>query len=40
MLRHAAQSLAGTGKVAVFAAMEDMLVSDPEINYKPDGRRL
>jgi hypothetical protein len=30
MLRQAAESLSEAGKVAVFAAMEDMLVSGPE----------
>ena len=40
MLRQALENLGGTGKVAAFAAMEDMLVSDPEINYKTDGRSL
>ena len=39
-LRQAAESLSEAGKVAAFAAMEDMLVSDPEINYKTDGRSL
>jgi hypothetical protein len=34
------KTLGGTGKVAAFAAMEDMLVSNPEINYKTDGRSL
>jgi len=40
MLRQALENLGGTGKVAAFAAMEDMLVSAPEINYKTDGRSL
>jgi hypothetical protein len=40
MLRQVLENLGGTGKVAAFAAMEDMPVSDTEINYKTDGRSL
>jgi hypothetical protein len=40
MLRQAAQSLSGTGQWAVFAAMENMLVSDFENKVEPDGRNL
>jgi len=40
MQRQATQSLSGTRQWAVFAAMEDMLVSDLENKVEPDGHHL